>query len=88
LSEILSDILNYFLPIQSLAQASVHLAITAVTEIVVKGCSRILGSWTTGKSDSFVAMAAGHRILPKSVRLCELDRNAWRAGFWSHIGHP
>jgi len=51
----------------------------AVSEIIVKGCSRVLGMLTSGKSDSYVAMAAVHKILTKSARLCGPDRNAWRA---------
>jgi len=47
-TEILSDILNDFLPE------------VAETKIIVKGCSRALGLLTTGKSDSYVTMAAVH----------------------------
>jgi len=43
----------------SLAQNSVCLAMNAVA-IIVKGCSRVFGLLATGKSDSYVTMAAVH----------------------------
>jgi len=33
---------------------------TAIAEIVVNGCSRVLGLLTTGGTDSYVTMAAVH----------------------------
>jgi len=56
---------------------------TATAEIIVKDCSHVLLELlTTSNPDSYVTMAAVHKILSKSVRLCRLDRNDWRAGFW------
>jgi len=41
--KILSNISNDILPVQSFAQNSVCLAMTAAAEIIVKGCSHVAG---------------------------------------------
>ena len=55
---------------------------TAVAEIAVKGCSRVLGLLTTGKPDSYVAMVLSVKILTIPARLHGPDRNAPWARFW------
>jgi len=53
--------LQYFeqLSAKSLAQNSVCLVMTVVTEVVVKGCSTVLiGLLTTNKADNYATMAA------------------------------
>ena len=60
MTETLSDMLNDILPMGSVHN-SVHIAMSAVAEIVVKS-SCVLGSCdlTTGKPDSYVTLTAIH----------------------------
>jgi len=59
---------------------------TAVAEIIVKGCSRVLGLLTTGISVSYVTTGTVHYISRKRAQLCRPDVNTWWAGFWP-AGH-
>jgi len=58
--KILSNISNDILPVQSFAQNSVCLAMTAAAEIIVKGGSHVAGLLITSKSHSHVSAAAAH----------------------------